>query len=78
MAEWYFVRHGETKWNAERRVQGHTDIPLHEPGRNALQFTAKRLALVHFDFIYSSDLVRATETAEITVSYTHLTLPTKA
>ena len=52
MAEWYFVRHGETKWNAERRVQGHTDIPLHEPGRNALQFTAKRLALVHFDFIY--------------------------
>jgi broad specificity phosphatase PhoE len=68
MAEWYFVRHGETKWNAERRVQGHTDIPLHEPGRNALQFTAKKLALVHFDFIYSSDLVRATETAEIIIA----------
>lgn len=75
MGEWYFVRHGETKWNAQRRVQGHTDIPLHDPGRSALQFTAKRLALVHFDFIYSSDLVRATETAEIIIAENKATPP---
>ena len=65
MSEWYFVRHGETEWNFERRVQGHTDIPLHDPGRHALKFTAKRLAVTKFDFVYSSDLIRATETAKL-------------
>ncbi|MBL75715.1 MAG: hypothetical protein CL763_02165 [Chloroflexi bacterium] len=75
MPEWYFVRHGETKWNAERRVQGHTDIPLHDRGRQSLQYTAKRLASINFDFVYSSDLVRATETAELILKANQLNRP---
>ncbi|MCY4582502.1 MAG: histidine phosphatase family protein, partial [Chloroflexi bacterium] len=43
MNEWYIVRHGETTWNAERRVQGHTDVPLHDGGREQAALTGQRL-----------------------------------
>jgi broad specificity phosphatase PhoE len=59
------VRHGETKWNLERRIVGHTEIELNETGRRQ----AKQLALVLNDqiisAIYSSPLRRARQTADV-------------
>ena len=57
------VRHGETAWNAEGRVQGQLDIPLNEVGRAQAQATAEALAGEDFSAIYSSDLMRVRETA---------------
>jgi len=65
MGKLYIVRHGETEWNSQGRIQGHTDIPLSEAGRQQAQYTAERLKNVNFDIAYSSDLSRTSETAEI-------------
>jgi broad specificity phosphatase PhoE len=59
------VRHGETDWNAEGRLQGHTDRPLNELGRRQAKELAEKLAGEGADAIYASDLTRAKETAEI-------------
>ena len=61
----YLVRHGETDWNRERRVQGHRDPPLNETGRNQARSLARRVSTVAFEAAYSSDLQRAIQTAEI-------------
>jgi probable phosphoglycerate mutase len=65
----YFVRHGQTDWNAERRFQGHLDIPLNDTGRAQAARNGAALAKAvgdpaGFDFV-SSPLSRATETMEI-------------
>ena len=65
----YFVRHGQTDWNAERRFQGHLDIPLNDTGRAQAARNGAALARiigdpVGFDFV-SSPLSRASETMEI-------------
>lgn len=59
------VRHGETAWNAERRLQGHIDIPLNETGLAQAEATALRLLgqELRFNALYSSDLQRARQTA---------------
>lgn len=57
------VRHGETDWNAERRWQGHTDVPLNERGRKQARALAEQIAAEPVDAVYSSDLRRARDTA---------------
>ena len=59
------VRHGETDWNAEGRLQGQTDTSLNDYGRRQARRLAERLAERPFDALVASDLSRARETAEI-------------
>jgi broad specificity phosphatase PhoE len=59
------VRHGETEWNQDKRIQGQTDIPLNERGREQAKALAKRLASIPLDVIYTSDLGRTAETTRI-------------
>jgi len=59
------VRHGETDWNAEGRLQGQTDRPLSDYGRRQAKQLAEELEGEELEAIYSSDLARARETAEI-------------
>jgi broad specificity phosphatase PhoE len=59
------VRHGETDWNADGRLQGHTDRPLSDYGRRQARVLAAELEGEELQAIYSSDLARARETAEI-------------
>jgi probable phosphoglycerate mutase len=58
------VRHGETAWNAERRLQGHLDIPLNPEGERQARLMAEALAADAIDLIVSSDLMRARQTAQ--------------
>ena len=58
------VRHGETAWNAETRMQGQLDVPLNARGRWQAARMAAALADEPLDTIYSSDLSRAAETAD--------------
>ncbi|WP_175815317.1 histidine phosphatase family protein [Burkholderia diffusa] len=64
-----FIRHGETAWNRIKRIQGHIDIPLADTGLGQAQRLAVRLAREahegqRIDAIYSSDLMRAQQTAQ--------------
>lgn len=61
----YIVRHGETDWNRERRVQGHSDIPLNEYGIHLAEQTAEGMKDIPLDMAYTSPLMRARQTAEI-------------
>ena len=64
MGRLLIVRHGETEWNAEGRIQGHTDVALSDKGRRQASLVAERLSGVPIDMAYSSDLLRASETAQ--------------
>ena len=58
------IRHGETAWNAVRRLQGHIDIPLNAEGERQAGALARALAAEPVDVIVSSDLQRARQTAQ--------------
>lgn len=58
------IRHGETAWNVDTRIQGHLDIPLNDTGRWQAQQLARALADEPVSAIYASDLQRAYATAQ--------------
>ena len=61
----FLVRHGETDWNIERRLQGQVDIQLNEFGRKLAVKTGMELSNISFDVCFTSPLKRAKETAEL-------------
>jgi 2,3-bisphosphoglycerate-dependent phosphoglycerate mutase len=70
----WLIRHGETTWNKEGRIQGQLDAPLSEMGVRQVKALAKRLSRNKFDTIYSSDSGRATQTANLIFPNEHLSL----
>lgn len=71
------IRHGETEWNRERRMQGTTDTRLSDLGRVQAQALGRRLAGSAFSAIYSSDLSRALDTARAIAEHTRRSVITE-
>ncbi|MEF9961065.1 MAG: histidine phosphatase family protein [Erysipelotrichaceae bacterium] len=67
--ELYYVRHGQTDWNLQGKIQGDTDIPLNDTGKAQAKDAASQLKNIDFDYIIASPLMRAYETAEIINEY---------
>ncbi|PRR91966.1 MULTISPECIES: histidine phosphatase family protein [unclassified Bacillus (in: firmicutes)] len=63
------VRHGETDWNAAKRIQGRTDIPLNDTGKWQAEQTGLYLKDVPWDVVISSPLTRAKETAHLILKH---------
>lgn len=61
----YVVRHGATEWNKAGRIQGQLDVPINAEGRNQAALAAQSLTAVNATALYSSDLLRTFETAQI-------------
>ena len=68
------IRHGETEWNSQKRMQGHSNSDLSEVGRGQIQALGELMKNVSFDHIYSSDSLRARQTAEAITQYSGHTL----
>lgn len=79
MTTFILLRHGETDWNRDHRIQGSTDIPLNETGRAQARDAAARLRealdTAHPAAVVASDLARARETAEIVAAELSLPAP---
>ncbi len=58
------IRHGETEWNSQNRMQGHSNSDLSSVGQAQIQALGQWMKNVPFDLIYSSDSLRAKQTAE--------------
>ena len=61
----YIMRHGKTDWNATRKLQGRTDIPLNDEGRKMASAAGEKYRDLPLDLCYTSPLIRARETAEL-------------
>ncbi len=68
----YIFRHGLTDWNQQRRLQGHSDIPLNEEGRNQARSLIPFFKDNPVEKVFSSDLVRAVETAHLATGAAHI------
>lgn len=68
--EVYLIRHGQTDWNIQKKMQGTGDIPLNDTGRYQAKLCAKAFSDIPLDAIYTSPLSRASETAEIISAFT--------
>jgi broad specificity phosphatase PhoE len=66
--DFFIFRHGQTDWNANFRLQGHTNIPLNELGKEQSRELAKRMTSLKIEVVLSSDLIRAQETANIVIA----------
>ena len=73
----WLVRHGLTEWNTRQRFCGHSDIPLTAQGRVQARWLARWLQEEKISTIYTSDLARARETAEIIASRRAQAVPVK-
>lgn len=65
MMKLYLLRHGETDWNKARKIQGCTDIPLNDYGRELARKTGEGMKDIPIDLVITSPLIRARETAEL-------------
>jgi probable phosphoglycerate mutase len=74
MTEILLIRHGETDWNVEKRLQGHIDIGLNGKGRWQAEALGMTLANEALDAVYASDLQRAVLTAQAIANYQGLTV----
>ncbi len=63
--EIYLIRHGQTNWNVEGKLQGHTDEPLNDDGEKQALVLQEKLNKINFSAVFSSDLSRASKTAKI-------------
>ncbi|NOX97436.1 MAG: histidine phosphatase family protein [Nitrospirae bacterium] len=72
MTKLILVRHGETDWNRENRIQGWLDIPLNEEGLKQAEKLAEELSEMKIEAVYSSPLKRALQTAEVVADKHHL------
>jgi broad specificity phosphatase PhoE len=61
----YFLRHGQTDWNKDHRVMGHTPVPLNETGRAGMTALARALKSEELRVVYTSTVARALESASI-------------
>ena len=69
------IRHGETAWNAERRIQGQLDVGLNDAGRAQAERVGRAVAHEGIDAIYSSDLLRALQTSQQVAAHAPSALP---
>ena len=72
----YIIRHGETSWNVEYRLQGLSDVELNENGIKLAEITAEKMKDIPFDVCFSSPSVRAVRTAEIILKGRNVTVKT--
>ena len=72
----YLVRHGETEWNEKKLIQGYSDIPLNKKGELQAKQLGQEFNNIYFDAVFSSDLLRAKNSAEIIILEKKLTVAT--
>ncbi len=72
----YIIRHGETSWNKEKKLQGQHDIMLNDAGVRLAELTGEGMKDIDFDLVISSPLIRAKQTAELVMAGRHLPMIT--
>ncbi len=77
MTKIILIRHGQTLWNVERKIQGHSNVELAPEGIAQAKLLAKNFPIENISAIYSSDLIRAKVTAEIVAERFNLSVQTE-